>query len=112
MHAEPTAREQPKLQMSEPTDINWKKTLVDVYERAARDPEYRTLCQNDPMAAIKEVSDIELPPGSQVVFATSREQYVHSYMLPDLINTDDSQDNIVDSLVKWATFCTGVPTTL
>lgn len=98
--------------MSEPTQENWLETLVKVYERSTYDQVYRTLCQTDPLAAIKEVSDIELPQGAKVVFVTNNADYVHSYKLPDLVGENAASQDVVNQMVRWATLCTVVPTTV
>lgn len=98
--------------MSEPTQQNWLDTLVKVFERSTYDQDFRLLCQTDALAAIKEVSDIELPAGAKVVFAPTNADYVHSYKLPDFIGTDANTQDVVNQMVRWATLCTMIPTTV
>ncbi len=68
--------------MSAFNTANWKNALASVYERAMRDPEYRTRCLSDARAAMQEVSDIELPADLKFQFLNSRSDITYWYLLP------------------------------
>ena len=97
--------------MSEFNSYNWLEALISVFERATRDPDYRSLCVSDPAAAVKEVSDIELPPDFRVAFIDSREQYFYSYLLPPPGLTGTTRDDEIKQLLRWSVLCTVDPTT-
>ena len=97
--------------MSEFNSYNWQEALISVFERAVRDPDYRSLCVSDPVAAVKEVSDIELPPDFKVTFVDTREEYVYSYLLPPPGPTNITRDDETNQLLRWSVLCTVDPTT-
>ena len=96
--------------MSEFTPRNWKMALASVFERAMRDPEYRSRCLTDPKAAMNEVSDIELPPTLKFQFLDSRNDMVYPYILPPALTTTEARTatsggNDLNELIRWATVC-------
>ena len=93
--------------MSELNEHNWKEALISLNERSLIDPDYRNLCLTDPIAAIKEVSDIELPPNANIQFFDSAEKYLYTYLLPPVVPGDGQ----TDAVMRWALLCTNVPTT-
>ena len=90
--------------MSEFNELNWKEALVSVYERAATDPVFRALCLSNAIAAIQEVSEIELPATLKVQFFDTRQDYVYSFLLPPVRSTDATTN--ANQLITWATLCT------
>ena len=92
--------------MSEFTIANWKDALFKVYVRSTRDPQYRLLCVADPIAAIKEVSDIELPPGLKVHYFEYADEYDYTFLLPPAVKTDAVGQTEVEKLVAWEVYCT------
>ena len=89
------------------TEPNWLETLVSVYSLARTDANYRALCLSSPLAAIAQVSDIEMPPGLKVQFFDTRGDVVYPFLLPPVAPTDptDTADT-ASALVRWATLCT------
>lgn len=97
--------------MSEFTEYNWKIALGKVYRRSIIDPEYRSLCQSDPYAAVAQVSDIELPPGVNLRFFDKRSEFVYAFLLPPTKSGADSETTI-DELIDWNTLCTDFTVTV
>ena len=94
--------------MSEFNHLNWKEALASVYARAAIDATFRSLCSSDPIAAIEEVSDIELPSFLEVQLFENRKDFIYSFLLPPAQATGTPVD--VNHLVRWAALCSD-PTT-
>lgn len=96
--------------MSEFNEATWKAALIKVYERSLQDLDYRALCVSDPMAALAEVSDIELPPNTKIQFFAERADYIYTFLLPPL--PDKQGDATTQAqLIQWATICTDMTTT-
>ena len=85
--------------MSVYNEDNWKETLTSVYQRAAIDPIYRDVCLNDPVGAITQVSDIELPPDFSVRFFDSPATYEHTYLLPPALDSSASSEDQIKAVI-------------
>ena len=96
--------------MSALTERNWTSTLARVYEKSLQDPEYRSLCVSDPLAAIKAVSDIEIPPEVKIRFYDNPEDYVYTFLLPKPLPAGATPEDVSKSLLQWATDCTNLTT--
>lgn len=83
------------------THDNWQATLTLVYERAAFDPVYRELCLTDPYAAVREVSDIDLPPHFEFEFVGRRKDIFYSLLLPPFVGEKDALTTEKE-IVAWA----------
>ena len=92
--------------MSEFNLRNWKEALASLYERCVHDADYRSRCLADPVAAMKEVSDIDLPEGLKFQFLDSRADLVYSYILPPTQPAETTRDSEVTALIRWSTVCT------
>ena len=96
--------------MSAFTPRNWNLALASVFERAMRDPDFRTQALNDPAAAMKAVSDIELPPTLKFRFIDNRSEMVYTYILPPAqptaaANAEATSSSQLKALIDWATVC-------
>ena len=96
--------------MSEFNERNWKDALFSLYVRSMQDPEYRSLCLRDPITAIKEVSDIDIPPGLKLQFFGTPEEYLYTLLLPPAADAGTSSEDITKQLLQWSTYCTDVTT--
>ena len=85
---------------------NWKNTLIKVYEKAQLDPTYRALCIANPMAAVAEVSDIELPPDFRFAFFVDPKTMLYTFLLPPARAADASNGDVADQLISWSVNCT------
>ena len=94
--------------MSEFNELNWREALASVYSRAITDTDFRSLCLSNPIAAIQEVSEIELPSFLKVQFFENRQDFVYSFLLPPAQAPGTAVD--FNQLVRWAALCTD-PTT-
>ncbi len=92
--------------MSDFTTRNWNEALASLYERALSDENYRQLCLSDPAAALREVSDIDLPPTLKFRFIDSREDHVYTYILPPRQRADVTREDAVREVIHWSTVCT------
>lgn len=91
--------------MSEFNERNWLDALSRLYERATTNSEFRSLCLADPVAAVAQVSDIELPPSLKLRFFDNRQDFLYAFLLPPA-TTNLSAEDQKDQLIRWATFCT------
>ena len=100
--------------MSEWNEQNWKEALISVFERSTRDPDFRLLCTTDPIAAIKEVSDIEVPDNvkGKIHFFGEVKDYDSTYLLPPVGTPSPERDEQTYRIMRWEVLCTQVPTTL
>ena len=96
--------------MSEFTFENWLQALVNLKEKAAVDSTYRSLCISNPVAAIRAVSDIDIPDDLKVQFFGDPKEYLYTYLLPPLLD-ERSGDAVANALIGWETRCTIFPTT-
>ena len=92
--------------MSEFNEKNWAEARTKVFERAVVDPTFRNLCLTDPVAAVGEVSDIELPTELKLQFFDTREDYIYAFLLPPAAGADASVEDTRDLLIRWNTYCT------
>ena len=92
------------------TEREWKEALVKLFIRSLRDPIFRALCLTDPLAAVKEVSGIDLPAGTKLAFVDNIADFAYCYALPPVPATNAESTDEEDALVQWATLCTDVPT--
>ena len=92
--------------MSEFNEKNWAEAQSKLYERAIVDPAFRSLCLTDPVAAVREVSDIELPTELNLQFFDNRKDFIYAFLLPPAAGADVSVEDSRDQLIRWATFCT------
>ena len=97
--------------MSEWNERNWLNTLVNVFDKAEHDPDYRRLCLTDPRAAIAEVSDIEVPPDANISFVENKQDLIYTYLLPPAVQPAETREDSTRKLIQWATTCTIFPTT-
>jgi hypothetical protein len=97
--------------MSEFTEYNFREALSLVYARSVRDPEYRNLCLSDPVAAIRAVSEIDLPDTLKLRFFENRVDIVYSFLLPPLPDARASSEEQRNQAYQWAALCTW-PTTI
>ena len=92
--------------MSDFTPRNWNEALASVHERALTDEDFRRLCLSDPVAAVREVSDIELPPTLKFRFVDSRADFAYSYILPPRQAAGSTREANIRDLIRWSTVCT------
>lgn len=98
--------------MSEFNEYNWKIALTDLYQKSVQDPAFRALCLTDPLAAIKQVSDIEVPAGIKVQFFDNRADYIYTFLLPPVADPQNPGGASAQEMIRWATLCTDITTTL
>ena len=97
--------------MSDFTELNWKNALTALYQKSVEDAAFRNLCLTDPFAAIKEVSDIEIPDGLKIQFIENRNEYVYPFLLPPVPREGAEGSEQVQEMIRWATLCTDITTT-
>ena len=100
--------------MSEFNEYNWKAALISVFEKSIQDADYRNLCLADPVAAIAQVSDIELPPEAKtnLRFFGSRADFIYAFLLPPVPDPQAQSGEQVREMIQWSTICTDFTTTL
>lgn len=93
--------------MSEFTQENWLNALIALYEKATTDDPYRQLCLTDPVAAIEQVSDIELPDDfkPRFHFVEEKTELQYFYALPPKLGAVPPSD-VSKELIRWSTYCT------
>ena len=62
--------------MNETPSEQWNEALKAVLKKATSDADFRTRCQSDPAAAIKEVTGLEISPEASVRFADGMKEVV------------------------------------
>ena len=92
-------------------EYKWKMALISLYQKSVQDPTFRSLCLSDPVAAIAQVSDIEVPASIKLQFFDKREDYVHTFLLPPVSDARSESADPTQAMIQWATLCTDVTTT-
>lgn len=98
--------------MSAFTELNWKIVLADIYSKSTHDLAFRALCLADPLAAIKQISDIDVPAGLKLQFFDNRVDYLYTFLLPPVADPQNTGDASAQQLIRWSTLCTDLTTTL
>ena len=92
--------------MSAFTPRNWNEALASVFQRAMTDTTFRARCLTDPVGALKEVSDIDLPPTLKFQFLDTRAEMVYSFILPPAQAPNAAHEAQISDLIRWSTVCT------
>ena len=97
--------------MADVSEYKWKMALTSLFQKSVQDPAFRSLCLSDPVAAIAQVSDIEVPPTIKLQFFDKREDYVHAFLLPPVSGSQTQSADPMQDMIQWATLCTDITTT-
>ncbi|HBW37162.1 hypothetical protein [Desulfosporosinus sp. BICA1-9] len=94
--------------MSDWTQDEVVDTLSEIMEKARVDLEFRQLCIEDPVKAVKAISGKEIPEGKTIVFIENKGTH-QTFILPNLIKDDLKEDKNPDEL-PW--YCPEVRITM
>ncbi len=64
------------------TEEKINQTMIDIKKRASEDEDFRKLCLDNPNAAIRKVSDMEVPGGVKINIIENEPDVDHTIILP------------------------------
>ncbi len=64
------------------TEEKINQTMIDIKKRASEDEDFRKLCLDNPNAAIRKVSDMEVPGGVKINIIENDAGVAHTIIIP------------------------------